>query len=172
MNDHTWDGPDDEQHGSDLDALTFGDHHHCDDHDDWSGLDPFTVDETPSSPTIDDDAPSGPLTFGVTNPAGTITAHATISGAIVLLELSPTITSVAESDLAREILATSKLANLQGRAIQRAMVQSLLMQQGMAPEVAEQYIDDLIDLPTPAQAEAAQAEAQAEYLRNANTDRW
>lgn len=169
MNDHPCDDPDDDQHNSDLDALTFGDHH---DDDDRSGLDTFGSDETPSRPKIDDDAPSGPVTFGVTNPAGTITAHATISGAIVLLELSPTITSAAESDLARDILATSKLANLQSRAIQRAMIQSLLMQQGMDAHVAEQYIDELIDLPTPAQAEAAQAEAQAEYLRTANTDQW
>lgn len=172
MNDHTWDGPDDEQHDSDLDALTFGNNHRSEGHDDWPGLDTLSIDETSSRSTIDDDAPSGPVTFGVSNPAGTITAHATVSGAIVLLELSPTIAAVSEADLARDILATSKLANLQGRAIQRAMVHSLLMQQGMDPEVAEQYIDDLIDLPTPAQVEAAQAEAQAEYLRNANTDRW
>jgi hypothetical protein len=155
MTDHTWDDPDDGQPPSDLDALGFGDARHShEDHDD-SG-----------------DMSSGPVTFGVTNPAGTITAQATISGALHLIELSPSITSTTESDLARDIMATAKLANMQGRAIQRAMIQSLLMYQGMDQKVAEQFIDDIIDLPTPAQSEAAQAEAKAAYLREANTDRW
>lgn len=183
MPDHTWDddGPDDEQFPSDLDALDFDDDLRShDDRDDWSGLDTFTVDETPSDPTADAPAPtmpdhedaegmsSGPVTFGMTNPAGTITAQATISGAINRIELSPSTTSMTESDLARDIMATAKLANLQGRAIQRAMVQSLLMYQGMDQDVAAQFIDDMIDLPTPAQAEAAQAEAMAAYVRGEN----
>ena len=185
MADHTWDDddPEDEQSPGDLDALGFGDDVHSDDddHDDWSGLDVFTVDESPGGPTTDfadlpapapanddesDDTSSGPVTFGVTNPAGTITAHATISGAVNRIELAPSTASMTESDLARNIMATAKLANLQGRAIQRAMVQGLLMYQGMDQDVAAQFIDDMIDLPTPAQAEAAQAEAMAEYLRD------
>jgi hypothetical protein len=179
MPDHTWDDPDpdDEQFPSELDALDFGDAgHHDDDHDDRSGLDAYTVDETPAGSTADTSAPaipvdddsddtSGPVTFGVTNAAGTITAQATISGAINRIELSSSITSMTESDLARDIMVTAKLANLQGRAIQRAMVQSLLMYQGMDPDVAAQFIDEITDLPTPAQSEAAQAEAMAAYLR-------
>lgn len=180
MPDHTWDDedPEDEQFPSDLDALGFDDDRHSDDdHDDWSELDAFPLDESPSAPTADTSAPaltdhddsddesSGPVTFGVTNPAGTITAQATISGAINRIELSPSITSMTESDLARNIMTTARLANLQGRAIQRAMVQSLLMNQGMDHDVAAQFIDDITDLPTPAQSEAAQAEATAEYLR-------
>jgi len=186
MTDHTWDddGPEDEQFPSDLDALGFDDHQHGhDDHeDDWSGLDGFTADEAPSEsfsdPTGDapaptmpgdddsDDESSGPVTFGITNPAGTITAQATISGAINRIELSSATTSMTESDLARHIMSTAKLANIQARAIQRAMVQSLLMHQGMDQDVAAQFIDDISDLPTPAQSEAAQAEAMAEYLRS------
>ncbi|WP_166905361.1 hypothetical protein [Mycobacterium sp. DL440] len=176
MSDHTWDDddPEDEQFASDLDALGFDDTQHSDDdHDGWSGLDAFTVDETHSGPTPDAPEPTtpghddqeGPVTFGVTNPAGTITAQATISGAINRIELSSVTTSMTESDLARDIMATAKLANLQARAIQRAMVQSLLMNQGMDQDVAAQFIDDIADLPTPAQSEAAQAEATAEYLR-------
>ncbi|MBP2451324.1 hypothetical protein [Mycolicibacterium lutetiense] len=179
MTDHTWDDddPDDEQFPSDLDALGFDDDGQShENHDDWSGLDALAVDETPSGPTADALAPmpdhddsddtSGPVTFGVTNPAGTITAQATISGAINRVELSSSITSMTESGLARDIMATAKLANIQGRAIQRAMVQSLLMYQGMDQDVAAQFIDNMIDLPTPAQAEAAQAEAMAAYLRD------
>jgi hypothetical protein len=184
MPDHTWDDedPEDEQFPSDLDALGFDDDQHSnDDHDDWSELDAFPLDESPietvsaamsAVPTPDvpshgdsDDESSGPVTFGVTNPAGTITAQATISGAINRIELSPSITSMTELDLARNIMTTARLANLQGRAIQRAMVQSLLMNQGLDQDVAAQFIDDITDLPTPAQAEAAQAEATAEYLR-------
>lgn len=159
-----WSGPDNfaatEQPSSDLDALDFG--------DDWSVPGVFTSDTTtPAMPDHDDpdDESPGPVTFGVTNPAGTITAEATISGAINRIELSPSITSMTESDLARDIMATAELANLQGRAIQRAVVQSLLMHQGMDPQAAAQFIDDMIDLPTPAQFEAAQAEATAAYLR-------
>ncbi|MGW4100188.1 hypothetical protein [Mycobacterium sp. NPDC004974] len=178
-----WSGPDAfttaEQRPSGLDALDFGDNRHLhQEHGDvWSGPDAFPGDETLSAPTADGSAPtltdyddsddesSGPVTFGVTNPAGTITAQATISGAINRIELSPSITSMTESDLAHDIMATARLANLQGRAIQRAMVQSLLMHQGIDQDVAAQYIDDISDLPTPAQAEAAQVEAMAEYLR-------
>lgn len=185
MTDHTWDDddPEDEQVPSDLDALSFDDHQHGhDDHeDDWSGLDAFTADEPPGGPTTDfadlpapapanddesDDTSSGPVTFGITNPAGTITAQATISGAINRIELSSATTSMTESDLARDIMSTAELANIQARAIQRAMVQSLLMHQGMDQDVAAQFIDDISDLPTPAQSEAAQAEAMAEYLRS------
>lgn len=182
MTDHTWDDdddPDDEQFPNDLDALGFyDDGHNRDDHDDWSGLEVFSVDETSGDTTFDaseptlpnhdesDDMSSGPVTFGVTNPAGTITAQATISGAINRIELSPSIASMTESDLARDIMSTARLANLQGRAIQRAMVQSLLMYQGMDQDDAAQFIDDIIDLPTPAQAEEAQAEAMAAYLRD------
>lgn len=178
MTDHTWDDddPDFEEFPSDLDALGFDDNGHShDDHDDRSGLDAFTVDESAGDRTTDAPAPlpdhddsaetSGPVTFGVTNPAGTITAQATISGAINRIELSSSTTSMTESDLARDIMATAKLANIQGRAIQRAMVQGLLMYQGMDQDVAEQFIDDITDLPTPAQSEAAQAEATAAYLR-------
>ena len=181
MTDHTWDDddPEDEQFPSDLDALCFDDDGHShDDHDDWSGLDALTVDEPASGATTDasapampdhddsDDESSRPVTFGVTNPAGTITAQATISGAINRIELTSATASMTESDLARNIMATAKLANLQGRAIQRAMVQGLLMYQGMDQHVAEQFIDDISDLPTPAQSEAAQAEAMAAYLRD------
>ncbi|OCB53910.1 hypothetical protein A5722_23150 [Mycobacterium vulneris] len=179
MTDHTWDDddPEDEQSPSDLDALGFDDDRHShDDHDDSSGLDALSVDETLSDTTADapaptmpgddnSDEPPGPVIFGVTNPAGTITAQATISGAINRIELSTATSSMTESDLARDIMATAKLANIQARAIQRAMVQSLLMYQGMDQDVAAQYIDDITDLPTPAQSEAAQAEAMAQYLR-------
>ncbi|CDP89112.1 MULTISPECIES: hypothetical protein [Mycolicibacterium] len=194
MTDHTWDDDDPEadQFTSDFDALDFGDDRHSqDDHEvDWSEPDGFaaaqqpasdldaldfgddwSVTSAPAKPDHDDsddgsdDESSGPVTFGVTNPAGTITAQATISGAINRIELSPSITSMTESDLARDIMATATLANLQGRAIQRAMVQSLLMHQGMDPQTAAQFIDEMIDLPTPAQAEAAQTEATAAYLR-------
>ncbi|MUL83669.1 MULTISPECIES: hypothetical protein [unclassified Mycolicibacterium] len=184
MTDHTWDDDDpaEERFSSELDALGFDDDRHShDDHDDWSGLDAFTVDESPietlsaptsagPTPTVpshdDSDDTSGPVTFGVTNPAGTITAQATISGAINRIELASATASMTESDLARDIMTTAKLANIQGRAIQRAMVQGLLMYQGMDQHVAEQFIDDISDLPTPAQSEAAQAEAMAAYLRD------
>lgn len=164
-----WSGPDTfteaEQLPSDLDALDFGTQGHG--HDDWSGPDTFIGDETPVMPDHNDpdDMSSGPVTFGVTNPAGTITTQATISGAINRIELSSDTSSMTESDLARDIMATAKLANIQARAIQRAMVQSLLMHQGMDQDVAERFIDDIADLPTPAQSEAAQAEAMAAYLR-------
>ncbi|CQD21724.1 MULTISPECIES: hypothetical protein [Mycolicibacterium] len=187
MTDHTWDDddPDDGQFPSGLDALDFGgdDGYRREEHDDFAGLDVFTADEIPGGSAVYFDEPavpghpvvpehedsdnmsSGPVTFGVTNPAGTITAQATISGAINRVELSPSITSMTESDLARDIVATARLADLQGRAIQRAMIQSLLMQQGLDQDVASRLIDDIVDLPTPAQAEAAQAEAVAEYMR-------
>ncbi len=177
MSDHTWGVPDEDDSPSDLDALSFGHHPRSEADDDRSGLDAFTVDESPSAATTDEAPPegaesSGPLTFGVTNAAGTITAQATISGAIRQIELAPSMGSMTESDLARDIMATAHLANLQGRVIQRGLVQSLLMQQGFEADVAEQFIDNMVDLPTPAQFEAAESAATAEYLRHANTDRW
>jgi len=151
MSDHTWGDADDDDRPSDLDALSFGYHQHD---------------------AADDDDSPGPLVFGVTNPAGTITAQATISGAIRQIELSPSASSMTESDLARDIMTTANLANLQGRVIQRGLIQGLLMNQGVEADAAEQYIDNIADLPTPARFETAQAEAAAAYLRNAHTDRW
>jgi len=73
---------------------------------------------------------------------------------------------VTETELTRSILATAKLANMKGRAVQRALIEGVLAAEGLDDERVEAIIEaNAADLPTARQADAAVAEAQAAYLR-------
>lgn len=117
----------------------------------------FTQDDDSTAPIV--------LAVSVTNAAGTVTATATISGWLQRIELTPHVTSVDETELAREIIATAELASLKGRASQRTLVQDMLTHQGADRHTARDYVDQYMNLPTPDQAAEAEAEANARYLR-------
>jgi hypothetical protein len=117
--------------------------------------------------TPDADEPTAPFVFAVSvnNPAGTITATATISGWLQRIELTPDVRSMTEYDLARDIVATAQLASVKGQASQHTLVQDMLTYQGLDQHAARDYIDQYMNLPTPDQAAAAQSQARARYLR-------
>lgn len=191
MSDHSWDDHDDDEHlaepessldyfttdGSDdpdpgdsgLDQLVTSDHETYDDETAGSYADAIApnvggaVDNDDETP--DDDAPRV-VVFAVSDPAGNVTAEASIAGSIQRIKLAPKAASMPEAELARSILATAKLANMKGRAVQRALIEGVLAAEGLDEERVETIIEmNAPDLPTPRQADDAVAEAEAAYLR-------
>lgn len=70
-----------------------------------------------------------------------------------------------ESQLAQQVLATAKLANLKGRAVQHLLIEQMLIYQGLDRAAACDYIEQHMQLPTPEESLAAESEARAQYLR-------
>lgn len=191
MSDHSWDDPEDEHPDTDsaLDYLsdTGSDEVSPDD----SSLDLLVTPddearaeepagagsyaaamEPPAIAALQDDEPppqdEGPrvVVFAVSDPAGNVTAEASISGSIQRIKLAPGAAAATETELARSILSTAKLANMKGRAVQRALIESVLRAEGLDDERVEAIIEaNASDLPTPRQADDAVAEAEAAYLR-------
>ena len=190
MSDHSWDDHDDEHLAEPEDSLDFFATDSGDDADlEDSGLDLFAAsdDEAPGAaaetdsyaaameqavpPVADadeDQGDEGPrvVVFAVSDPAGNITAEASIAGSIQRIKLAPKAASVTEAELARSILATAKLANMKGRAVQRALMEGVLAAEGLDADRVETIIEaNAPDLPTARQADDAVADAQAAYLR-------
>lgn len=189
MHSDSWGGPADEPGDGVLDAFSYAPapRRYDDEHDDWSdGTDspeagPSTShsgeeehrpdtdgwDRPSDPPTPDIDEPTAPLVFAVnvSNPAGTISATATISGWLLRIELTPDVRSMTEYELARDIVATAHLASVKGQASQHILIQDMLTYQGLDRHAARDYIDEYMNLTTPDQAAEAEAQARARYLR-------
>ena len=189
MSDHSWDDHDDEHLAESEGGLDYFAADSSDEADpDDSDLDLLLTsdDDAPDADTVgsyadaiapeadtasgddqttDDGAPRV-VVFAVSDPAGTVTAEASIAGSIQRIKLAPKAASVTETELTRSILATAKLANMKGRAVQRALIEGVLAAEGLDDERVEAIIEaNAADLPTARQADAAVAEAQAAYLR-------
>lgn len=132
--------------------------------DDWAGAD-WSMPSPAEEPAADEPDDPPMLLVSVTNPAGTVTAKAAVSGRIQRIELAPNTVSMSEAALIHEVIATAKLANLKGRAVQYTLVEGILGQQGLDPESAHEFIEQHMDLPTPAQAGAAEMAVRSAYLR-------
>ena len=190
MSDHSWDDPEDEHPDTEsaLDYLSDpgSDEVNPDDssldllvtQDDGApaeepaGADSYAAAMAPPATAApqDDEPPQdeGPrvVVFAVSDPAGNVTAEASISGSIQRIKLAPGAAAATETELARSILSTAKLANMKGRAVQRALIESVLRAEGLDDERVEAIIEaNASDLPTPRQADDAVAEAEAAYLR-------
>jgi hypothetical protein len=189
MSDHSWDDHDDEHlaepegvldyfatdstadadpEDSDLDLLVTSDAEAPDVDTADSYADAFAPEADTAfddGETQDDDAPRV-VVFAVSDPAGNVTAEASIAGSIQRIKLAPKATSMTETELTRSILATAKLANMKGRAVQRALIEGVLAAEGLDEERVEAIIEmNAPDLPTPRQADDAVAAAEAAYLR-------
>lgn len=190
MSDHSWDDHDDDDHlaepegaldyfatdsssdadpeDSDLDLLLTSDGETPEVDTAGSYADaiaPETDTSFDDGETPDDEAPRV-VVFAVSDPAGNVTAEASIAGSIQRIKLAPKATSMTEAELSRSILATAKLANMKGRAVQRALIEGVLAAEGLDDERVEAIIEmNAPDLPTPRQADDAVAEAEAAYLR-------
>ncbi len=189
MSDHSWDDHDDEHLDEPEGALDYFATDSGDEADpDESGLDQLVTSEaeahsdesagfyadamepgagtaTEDDETPDDAAPRV-VVFAVSDPAGNVTAEASIAGSIQRIKLDPKATSVTEAELARSILATARFANMKGRAVQRALIEGVLASEGLDDERIEAIIEtNAADLPTAQQADEAVAEAEAAYLR-------
>lgn len=64
------------------------------------------------------------ISFTVTNPAGTVSATSELGGATREVQLSPSVCSITESQLAEEILQIASLAAQKAQAAQYAVVRN------------------------------------------------
>ena len=116
------------------------------------------------------DGEDAPPLFTMTNPPGTVSVSANMSGMIQQVELSAKVNTMSEAELADEILVLAGLARQKGLAGQHAFV---VEQAGQNEEMRELGADDTeglsnflamptgLNLPTPQQATAAEAEVFA-----------
>lgn len=117
----------------------------------------------------EDDEDDGLQTFTVTNPPETVSVSALMDGRIHRVELSPKVTAMTEAELTEEILVIASLARKKGLAGQHTF---LLENETLTESMHEMGADDsglvlrdfmehFMDLETPEQAAAAQAEVFA-----------
>lgn len=119
----------------------------------------------------DESEEDGSQQFAVTNPADTVSVSALMDGRTHRVELSAKATNMTESELAEEILVLAELARQKGLAGQRTYLSENAFQFEGVQELGEigldgnellrEFLDTGMQLPTPEQAEAAQAEVFA-----------
>jgi hypothetical protein len=121
--------------------------------------------ETPEEEAEEED---GLQLFTVTNPPETVSVTALMDGRTQRVQLAPTATSLSEVDLAEEILVLADLARQKGLAGQHTfLLESEAVSESMHQigvednEILRGLIDNVMQLPTPEQADAAQAEVFA-----------
>ena len=102
----------------------------------------------------DDESP----VFSVTNPPGTVTVTTFLDGRVKRIELSPKVTDMTEADLADEIVVIAGLATQDARSAQYAHMLEGMRQQGHDDVSTRDFLARDLDLPTPAEAEAARAQ--------------
>jgi hypothetical protein len=139
--------PEPEENGSELDAI-----------------DSVTED-------TEEEEEDGMQLFTVTNPPETVSVSAAMDGRTQRIELSPKATSMTESELSDEILVLADLARQKGLAGQHTYLlenvsqtegQEILSEIGLdGNEVLREFMETGMQLPTPEQADAAQAEVFA-----------
>jgi hypothetical protein len=110
----------------------------------------------------DEDEEDAVQLFEVTNPPQTVKVSALIDGGIQRVALSAVVTSMSESDLADEILALADLARQKGLAGQYTLLSEGMSEMGEDDrEALCDFLEVGMDLSTPEQAAAAQAEVFA-----------
>lgn len=144
--------------------------HPSDDRDDWEIPDFGLGTATQAGPIGTDTAPetATAATFAVANPPGTVTAIASIGGRVQRIELaaaSKATASMTEGELAQEILLVGKLAGMKARSELFTWLIDRTDDSGQDPAATARLLRDDMDLPTPEQAAAAQAEAFGAHYR-------
>lgn len=100
--------------------------------------------------------------FTVTNPARTVSVSALIDGRVHRIVLSTKVTSMSESDLTDEVLVLADLARLKALGRQHTVLFQGMSEMGMDDtEALRDFLEIGMDLSTPEQAAAAQAETFA-----------
>jgi hypothetical protein len=103
----------------------------------------------------------------VANLSETVVVTALPDGSVLQVDLHPTVTGMSEAALADEVLVIADLARQKGLAKQQALLAGF-MREFELNDAAQELIDNSTDLPTPEQAEAAQAQVFA--ARYASSD--
>jgi hypothetical protein len=176
-------GSDDNGH-QDADALDFSAAAESDQESDVEALDSFAPTEPEQTETEleaiaaateaaeeGEDEEDGVQKFTVTNPPETVSVSALIDGRTQCVQLSAKATNMTESELAEEIIVLAELARKKGLAGQRTYVmESAAQNEGLqqlsdagfdSNQLLSDFVEAGMQLPTPEQADAAQAEVFA-----------
>lgn len=156
MGNSPYDDYDTDEDHTGLDALDFPPPGVADDGD--YGLDAFDVYQPSVSAESDDSAE--PL-FTVTNPPGTVTVSAFFDGRVQRIELSPEAAESAEDHLAAEIVVIAGLATQRARAAQFSYMLEGMQDHGHDTVDTRDFLSRSVGLPSPADADAAQAKVFA-----------
>jgi hypothetical protein len=176
-------GSDDTGH-HDADALDFSAADESDEESDVEALDAYAPTEPEETKTEleaiaattdaaedEEDDEDGVQKFTVTNPPETVSVSALIDGRTQRVQLSAKATNMTESELADEIIVLAELARKKGLAGQRIYVmESASQNEGLqqlsdagfdSNQLLRDFVESGMQLPTPEQADAAQAEVFA-----------
>lgn len=143
----------DEVGGADLEALDFTTYIPQD-------AVPETANGATSLTPVEADSAALPL-HTVTNPPGTVTVTTFMDGRIQHVDLSPKVTDMTEADLADEIVVIARLATEDAKSAQYAYMLDGMREQGHDDAATRDFLSRDLDLPTPEEAQAAQAEVFA-----------
>ena len=106
-------------------------------------------------------AEAGDALFSVTNPPGTVTVSAYFDGRVQRIELSPEAAATPEDELAAEIVVIAGLATQRARAAQFSYMLEGMQGNGYDTVDTRDFLHRTVGLPSPEEAEAAQAEVFA-----------
>ncbi len=95
--------------------------------------------------------------FSVTNPPGTVTVTALMDGRVHRIELTPPAVSSTEEQLAEEIVVIAGLATARARSAQFTSMLEGMRREGQDDVVTRDFLKRDLDLPSPEEADAAQA---------------
>jgi len=119
----------------------------------------------------EEDTEDGPQQFTITNPPETVSVSALIDGRTQRVQLSPKASSLTESELAEEIIVLADLARKKGLAGQHSyLLENVSQTEGLqelgeigldSNQILRDFMEAGMQLPTPEQADAAQAEVFA-----------
>lgn len=126
-----------------------------------SVYDAFSAFEAPAVPEAGnaaaaDDAPQAEL-FSVTNPPGTVTVTTLMDGRVHRIELAPAAVASTEAELAEEIVVIAGLATQQAKSAQFTYMLEGMRREGQDDVVTRDFLKRDLDLPSPEEADAAQA---------------
>lgn len=136
-----------EQQGGELAALDFSDSPHVD----------ISVPE-------EDEEPEVPA-FTVTNPAGTVSVTAYLTGPVKRVHLDPSVVTMTEHELAEEIRVIAGLAQLKARSVMHGFLLEGLTRIGHDRSEWSSILSTSIQLPSPEQAAENLAEVFATRYR-------
>lgn len=138
-----------------------------DDHGDLDALDFSAAHTNEASPldALDDDEEPELELFTVTNPQGSVSVSTLMDGRIQHVELTDKATSMSEAQLADEIFVIADLARQKARASQYTfMVENigeLTDEDAEGSALLREFVGMTLNLPTPEEAAAAEAEVFA-----------
>lgn len=110
----------------------------------------------------DDDSVST-LLCTASNPPGTVSATALLSGRILDVEFSPEAARMTGRELAEEIRSVAALANQQARAAQHSVMATLMDRLGKDPAETRSFLERELGLPSPESVNAARAQSLAAH---------